>query len=158
MHDNQKQELLQRYSGFAQGAKLTPEQTDKLGDLLADSVIENMGHVTTVLCDKSTPEQMNQIFASEDAVLLEKVQALLGPDGLAQYQEYTRNLFGSVTAEHFKGRLTGTDTERSKSPTAFSGNCRRRPRRPFPTPACRRTTKCFPCSISAPRLRTGGRT
>ena len=95
------------YKGFAQRAKLTSEQTEKLNDLLADHIMDNVDHVTTVLRDKPTPEQMNEIFAAQDAVLQEKVQALLGQEGLAQYQDYTKNLLSTLTAEQFKSMLTG---------------------------------------------------
>jgi hypothetical protein len=117
MRDQQKAGMTVIYDGFAKRAKLTPEQTEKLNNLLADHIMENVGHVTTVLHDKSTADQMNQIFAAQDAALQDKVQALLGPDGLTQYQDYTKNLLGTLTAEQFKGQLTGTDAvkeEKSK--------------------------------------------
>ena len=42
-----------------------------------------------------------------EAALQEKVQALLGPDAFAQYQDYTRNLAGHLTADQFKSQLKG---------------------------------------------------
>ena len=41
--------------------------------------------------------------------LQEKLQSLLGQDGLAQYQDYTKNLVSTLTAQQFKGMMTGTD-------------------------------------------------
>ena len=108
LRDQQKMGMTMIYKGFAQQAKLTPEQTDKLNDLLADHIMENVKNVTSVLRDKPTPEQMNQIFAGEDAALQEQLQALLGPDGLAQYQDYTKNLVSTLSADQFKTRLNGT--------------------------------------------------
>jgi hypothetical protein len=39
--------------------------------------------------------------------LRDKVAALVGSDGLAQYQEYSKNIISTLTAAQFKGNLTG---------------------------------------------------
>jgi hypothetical protein len=109
LRDQQKVGMAMIYKGFALRAKLTPEQTDKLNELLADHVMENVGHVTTVLHDKMPAEQMNELFAAQEAALQKEVQALLGSDAQAQYQDYTKNLLSTLTAEQFKGMLTGDD-------------------------------------------------
>jgi len=113
LRDQQKMGMSLVYKGFAKNAKLTSEQTDKLNELLADHVMENVDHITTVLRDKPTPEQMNDLFAGQDAALQDKLQALLGPDGQAQYQDYTKNLLSTLTAEQFKGMLTGDDAAKA---------------------------------------------
>jgi RNA polymerase sigma factor (sigma-70 family) len=109
LRDQQKLGMSLIYKGFAKTANLTTEQSDALNNLLADHIMENVGHVTSVLRDKPSSDQMNQIFASEDAALRDKVQALLGADGLAQYDDYTKNLLSTLTADQFKGMLTGDD-------------------------------------------------
>ena len=114
LRDQQKLGMSMIYKKFAQSAKLTPEQTDKLNDLLAEHIMENVNHVTTVLRDKPTPDQMNQLFAAEDTALHEKVETLLGQDGLAQYQDYSKNLLSSLTAEQFKDKLSGTAAEKDQ--------------------------------------------
>ncbi len=114
LRDQQKMGMGILYKEFAERAKLTPEQTGKLNDLLADHIMENVGHVTTALRDKPTPEQVDGVFAAQDAALEEKVRALLGPDALAQYQDYTRGLLSTVSAEQFKGMMTGTDAEKEQ--------------------------------------------
>ena len=119
LRDQQKVGMGAIYKGFATEMKLAPEQTDKLNDLLADHIMEDVGHVTTVLRDKLTPEQMDQLFAGQDAALQEQVRTLLGQDGLAQYQDYTQNLLGRLTADQFKGQLTGTDAEKGEKAKQF---------------------------------------
>jgi RNA polymerase sigma factor (sigma-70 family) len=114
LRDQQKLGMTMIYKGFAQRAKLTPEQTEKLNDLLADHIMDNVGNVTTVLRDKPTPEQLNQIFAAQEAVLQEKVEELLGQENLAQYQDYTKGLLSTLTAEQFKSMLTGTDAAKEE--------------------------------------------
>lgn len=107
IRDQQKAGMTMIYKDFAKRVNLTPEQTEKLNDLLADDVMENIQQITAVLREGKTPEQMNQVFAGQEAALLEKVQALLGPDALTQYQDYTRNLASYLTAEQFKPMITG---------------------------------------------------
>ena len=38
---------------------------------------------------------------------MEKLKALLGPEQLSQYQDYTKNLASYLTAEQFKGEMGG---------------------------------------------------
>jgi RNA polymerase sigma factor (sigma-70 family) len=102
------------YKGFAQKIKLAPDQSDKLNDLLADHIMNDVDHVTTMLRDKPTPEQMDVLFAGQEAALQQQVEALLGQDGLTQYQDYTKNLLSTLTAEQFKNLLTGTDAEKEQ--------------------------------------------
>jgi RNA polymerase sigma factor (sigma-70 family) len=113
LRDQQKMGMSVIYKGLAQQLKLTSEQTDKVNDLLADHIMENVGYVTTALREKLTPEQINGLFAAQEQALQEQMQSLLGQDGLAQYQDYTKNLLGTLTAEQFKGMLTGDDAAKA---------------------------------------------
>jgi hypothetical protein len=112
LRDQQKMGMSRIYKGLAQELKLSSEQTDKLNDLLADHVMGNVDQITTALRDKLAPEQMNRLFDGQEAALQAQVQALLGPDGLAQYQDYTKNLLSTLTADQFKSMLSGDDAAR----------------------------------------------
>jgi len=101
------------YKGLAESAKLSTEQSEKLNNLLADHVMENVELITTMLRDKPPLEQIDQKFAAQNAALQEQVREMLGADGAAQYQDYTRNLLSSITADQFKSMLTGTDAEKA---------------------------------------------
>jgi RNA polymerase sigma factor (sigma-70 family) len=109
LREQQKMGMSMLFKGYAERVKLTTEQTEKLNDLLADDIMENVGHVTTALRDKPTPDQLNQMFSAQEAALQDKVQELLGPDARAQFQDYSKNLLSTLTAEQFKGSLTGDD-------------------------------------------------
>lgn len=111
IRDQQKVGMASIYKDFAKKLKLPEEQTEKLADLLADNVMENIDHITTVLRDGMTPAQMEPIFAGQEAAMLEKIQELLGPEALSQYQEYTKRLASNITAEQFKGSLSGEKSE-----------------------------------------------
>ena len=107
IRDQQKAGMTMMYGAFAREAKLSKEQTEQLNDLLADNVMENIDTITAVLRDGKSPEERDQLFAQHDAALLEKIGALLGAENVSQYEEYTRDLASHLTAEQFKGMLSG---------------------------------------------------
>jgi RNA polymerase sigma factor (sigma-70 family) len=107
IRDQNKVALKQAYQDFAKRANLSSEQSDKLSELLADNVVGSIEHITALLRDAKSPAEVDGLFAGREAALLKEVQALLGSEGLAQYQDYTRNLASHATAEQFKAKLTG---------------------------------------------------
>jgi hypothetical protein len=113
MRDQQKMGMGRIYKGLAQQLKLSSDQADKLNDLLADHVMENVDQITLALRDKLTPEQVSGVFDRQEAALQEKLQASLGPEALTKYQDYTKNLLSSLTAEQFKSMLSGDDAART---------------------------------------------
>lgn len=120
LREQQKMGMGVIYRGFSKDAKLTPEQTQNFNDLLADHIMENVNHVTTALRDKPSSEQMNGVFAAQEAALDEEVRALLGDDGLAEYKDYTRQLLSKLSADQFKGMLTGSATIKEEKANQFS--------------------------------------
>ena len=114
LRNQQKMGMGMIYKGFAKTGNLTTDQTEKLNDLLADHVMDNVDHVTQVLRDKPGADQMNQVFATEESRLQQQIKDLLGDDGLSQFQDYNRNLLSTLTAEQFKGMLSGTDDEKAQ--------------------------------------------
>ena len=105
IRDQQKAGMEIIYKGLAKQLNLTPEQAGHLNDVLADDVMENIDQITKVLREGKTTEQMNQVFAAQDAALQEKVKAALGEEGYAQYREYTHNLLSTMTTDQFKATL-----------------------------------------------------
>jgi RNA polymerase sigma factor (sigma-70 family) len=112
VRDQQKAGMGMIYKGFAKQMNLTSDQTEALNNLLADYVMDNVGHVAAVLRDKPPADQVNQIFAGQEAQLEDQIQALIGADGLTQYREYTKNLLGTLTGDQFESQLSGTDAEK----------------------------------------------
>lgn len=107
IREQQKAGMGMIYKDFAKRANLNTKQGEELGGLLADHVMENIDRITEVLRDGKGPQEMETVFAAQDAALLDKIQALLGPEATAQYQEYTKNLASHLTAEQFKPMMTG---------------------------------------------------
>ena len=120
LREQQKMGMGVIYKGFAKSAKLTPEQSQRLNELLADHIMENVAHVTTALRDKPGPEQLNQVFAAEERVLDETVRELLGDDGLAQFKDYNGRLLSTLSAEQFKGSLSGAGPARDEKAKQLS--------------------------------------
>ena len=114
LRDQQKMGMTAIYKELAQRLNLTPEQAEKFNDLLADSVMDNVDQITAILRDGKTGEEMNQVFAAQDAALLEKLQELLSPDAVSQYKDYSRNLASFLTSQQFKPMLTGDDASKQE--------------------------------------------
>jgi len=103
------------YSDLAKRLNLTPEQTGQFDDLLADHAMENVDLVMQALRDGKSQAEVRQIFAASDAAFQGKVQALLGDDALAQFQDYTKNLSSTMFVNAFAANLTGdADTVANK--------------------------------------------
>jgi len=111
IRDQQKMGMAAIYKDLAKRLNLPAEKAENLNDLLADNIMENIDHITAVLRDGIAPAEMEPVFAGQEAALQEKIQDLLGPEGLADYKEYTRRLASNITAEQFKGMLAGDKAE-----------------------------------------------
>jgi hypothetical protein len=114
LREQQKRALSVVYGDFAKRVKLPKEQENALADLLADNVMDNVDQITAVLRDGMSPDQMQSVFAAQEAALAEKVLALLGLESFSQYQDYTRNLASHLTAEQFKAKLTGDNSAKEE--------------------------------------------
>ncbi len=107
IRDQQKAGLSMVYKDFAKRAKLSKEQSEKLNDLLADNVMQNIEHITKVLREKMDPGEMARVFAEQEAAAMNEIRTLLEPEAVALYEDYNKNLLSHLTAEQFKGLLKG---------------------------------------------------
>jgi RNA polymerase sigma factor (sigma-70 family) len=107
LRDQQKTGMSVIYAELANRLKLTPDQTGQLNDLLADHVMDNIDLITQTLHDKSSRNEIDQLFVNLVSNLQAKLQASIGPDGLAQFLDYTKNLGTTLTVSQFGGSLTG---------------------------------------------------
>jgi RNA polymerase sigma factor (sigma-70 family) len=107
MRDQQKLGMSAIYSDLVKRMNLTPEKSGQFNDLLADHVMDSIDLITQTLHDNKTRGEIDQLFSTLDSAFRDQVETLLGPDGLAQYQDYTKNLASTLTAAQFAGSLTG---------------------------------------------------
>jgi hypothetical protein len=113
IRDQQKMGLGMIYKEFGKRAGLSDEMGEKLTELLADNVMDNIDRITEVLREGQSPAEMDRVFAAQEAVLREKVKELLGAEAYTEYLDYTKNLAALVSAEQFKGMgMTGTKEEK----------------------------------------------
>jgi RNA polymerase sigma factor (sigma-70 family) len=113
VRDQQKAGMAALYKGLADQLKLSPEMSGKLNDALADGVMDNIDAITTVLRDKPGKDQMDRVFASQQAALEAKLTDLLGPEGAAKFNDYNQALLGGLVSDQFKDQLSGTAEEKS---------------------------------------------
>jgi RNA polymerase sigma factor (sigma-70 family) len=107
IRDQQKMGMGMIYNEFATKAKLEKDQKDKFVNLLADDIMENVDHVGETLREGKSVQEIDQIFTQQEASLQAKMKELLGPEAFTDYQDYTHNLLGRLTADQFKGEITG---------------------------------------------------
>lgn len=111
VREQQKAGMGAIYKEFAKQMKFTSDQTDKFNDLLADHIMQGIDNVTAAIRDKTPPDQLSQIFATDSASLNQSIQDSLGADALAQYRDYTKNLLANLTSQEFASSLTGSSDE-----------------------------------------------
>jgi RNA polymerase sigma factor (sigma-70 family) len=107
IREQQKVGMSMLYKEFGKRAKLSPEMTQKFVDVLADDIMENVDHVGALLQEGKSREEIDQVFTAQEAALSAKLKELLGHEGFAQYQDYTRSLASHLTAEQFKSEMSG---------------------------------------------------
>jgi hypothetical protein len=107
LRNQQKLGLSMVYKGLGPRAGLDQEKLDALSNLLADHVMTNIDHITAVLRDGKTPQEMDAIFTQQEKETTAQVKELLGPDAFGKYEEYNRDLGSYLTAEQFKSMLPG---------------------------------------------------
>jgi RNA polymerase sigma factor (sigma-70 family) len=107
LRDQQKLAMSAVYSDLVKRLSLKPEQAGQFNDLLADHIMNNVDLITQALHDNKKQAEIDQLFSAQNSALQDQMQALLGPDGLAQYLDYTKNLCSTLTASQFAGKLTG---------------------------------------------------
>lgn len=114
MREQQKAGMNMLYKTFARDANLTPEQAEKLNDILADHIMSNVDNVTLVLRQKMSAEESARLFSAQDSELGAKIQELIGEDGLAKYQLYNQDILGNISAHQFKSMMTGDNAAKDK--------------------------------------------
>jgi RNA polymerase sigma factor (sigma-70 family) len=107
IRDQQKMGMTMIYKGLTNRVTLGTNQVEQLNDLHADNVMDNIDRITEVLRAKMTPEQAEMVFAGQEAVLLDKVRAIIGSEAMAQYEDYTQKILSVLTVEQFKGSMSG---------------------------------------------------
>lgn len=107
MRDQQKMGMQLIYGDLMGRMKLSSEVGEKFHDLLADDVMDQIDLITQSLQDKAGTAEVDRVFSAHEAALRDKLGALIGPSGLEQYDEYSKDILGTLTAAQFESSLTG---------------------------------------------------
>lgn len=107
MRSQQKAAMSALYSGLAKSQNWTPEVKGQFDDLLADGIMDGIDLITRSLHEKRSRGEVDQLFSAHEQAFQEKVSTLLGAEGTAQYQEFTRDLGSTITAAQFEAKLSG---------------------------------------------------
>lgn len=119
MREQQKMGMSFIYADLAKRLKLTPELTGQFNDVLADGVMDSIDLITQVLHDGTGRTEIDRLFTAQESALQEKLAALLGADALAQYQEFSKEILGTLTAAQSEGILTGDKEAKAEKKKQF---------------------------------------
>jgi hypothetical protein len=108
MREQQKAMINMMYAGLFKDLNLSPEEKDKLKELLTESQMRNMevaqgmfggeqDEATAAATKKSVEDAKKQTEAD--------VKALLGDERFAQYQDYQKNMGERMQLDQFKNQL-----------------------------------------------------
>src|SRR2546425_866043 len=120
MRDMQKMGMSVIYGDLIKGLKLKPEPTEQFKDLLADHIMDGIDVITQVLHDKSSNTEIDRLLSGQDQTLRDKVLALVGPEGLAQYLDYTKHLTSTLTAAEFEKNFIGDKAAKAEKKKQFT--------------------------------------
>lgn len=119
IRNQQKMGMRMIYKGLGKRANLPDEKLEALNDLLADEVMVSIDHVTQVLKEGKSPEEINAVFTRQEAATDAKVKELLGAEAYAHYKEHNQQLVSSITAEQFKNMMLKGENKETQGKQLF---------------------------------------
>jgi len=110
MREQQKAMVNMMYGGLFKDLKLSPEEKDKLKELLTDSQMKNMEAAQGMFGGKEgvTEDTTKQIADSKKQTDAE-IKAVLGEERFAQFQEYQKSVGERMQLDQFKNQLAGAN-------------------------------------------------
>ncbi|HEX7862854.1 MAG TPA: sigma-70 family RNA polymerase sigma factor [Verrucomicrobiae bacterium] len=119
IRNQQKMAMGMVYKGLAKKANLPEEKMEALQNLLADEVMVNIDHITAVLKEGKSAEEINRIFGAQEKATEAKVKELLGPEAYAKYKEYNTQMASYLTAEQFESMMLKGDNKKAQARQLF---------------------------------------
>jgi hypothetical protein len=110
MREQQKAMINMMYGGLFKDLNLSPEEKDKLRELLTDSQMKNIEAAQGMFGGKDgvsedTTKQISDTKKQTDA----EIKALLGDERFATYQDYQKNVGERMQIDQFKNQLAGAN-------------------------------------------------
>jgi hypothetical protein len=109
--DQQKARINTAFSPLLKSLNLSPEQTDKLQALLAERQSSFMDALSAARSQGITGrDQIQQLVQQANSQIDGQIQALLGPDGYAQYNNYLQTMPQRNQVSQLQARLASEGT------------------------------------------------
>ncbi|HEY0551065.1 MAG TPA: hypothetical protein VGF13_15780 [Verrucomicrobiae bacterium] len=110
MREQQKAMINMMYGGLFKDLKLSPEEKDKLKELLTNSQMKNIESAQGMFGDKEgvTENTTKQIADAKKQTDVE-IKALLGDERFAQYQEYQKNVGERMQLDQLRNQMAGAN-------------------------------------------------
>jgi hypothetical protein len=105
MRQTLQQQAQSCYGDLFKELKLTPEQTDKVVQLIANVELKRDDSLYALGQGTVSPEKVAQVSETSLVDLWEQLEPLLGEQGLARLKEFRGELPGQATVTQLNGRL-----------------------------------------------------
>ncbi|MEP6662365.1 MAG: hypothetical protein ABJC04_01760 [Verrucomicrobiota bacterium] len=115
MRTQQKTMIDMMYGQLFKEMKLTPEQSEKLHDLLLDQQMVNMEKGMAIMRDGADKEEITKTFAEDKKSFENDVKDLLGDENFSQYQDYTKSLPDRMALTQLKSQFGDNPLTESQS-------------------------------------------
>ncbi len=119
MREQQKVAINMMYSGLFKDLKLSPDEKEKLKNILTDSQMKNIEGAQGMLGKKEgAPDETQKLFDEGKKQTEAEIKALLGDERFAQYEDYQKNLGERMQVDQFKTQLAGQNLALQDQQTA----------------------------------------
>jgi hypothetical protein len=120
MREQQKAAMNMLYGGLFKELKLSPEERDALKELLTDAQMKNIESAQSLFggTNAGSYTDAGKSFAEAKKQTDLEVQALLGPERYATFEEYQKTMGERVQLDQLKTQLAGHDTPLQDQQTA----------------------------------------
>ena len=120
MAAQQAMALRQFYSDFVKNARLTPAETEKFYDLLAQRQMSSMEAASALFKDGQDPRDPALMKRVEEATgaMNEELAKSLGPERAGQFHDYEKTLADRMSLTQLNQQLTASGTALNENQTA----------------------------------------
>jgi hypothetical protein len=108
MRGQQKAMINMMYSGLFKDLNLSPEETDKLKELLTDAQMSNVEAAQGLFGGKEgATEDSTKLVADAKKQTDAEIKAMLGDEKFTQYEEYKKNMGERMQLDQLRNQLAG---------------------------------------------------
>jgi hypothetical protein len=109
MREQQKLILDQLYSPLVKQMKLTPEETEKFKEMMADNTVKNASAATSLMDGSTNRTERLAALSDSQKEFAQQLKDFLGEDRYKQYEEYQETAGERMQLNQLKQQLAGSD-------------------------------------------------